>query len=228
VYHDFVDGEGFYSCADPMLSLKKNIIKANKELFIFLDHPEQTPDVKERIKLLMSQLNTYKVITIIFLFFLFNALICSIMILCSLTFTLSHDFFFFFIKEYLEPVQPRVGSSGATKMLQSPDVGGHTASRALFTSPSSTPHADRSHDTHRHASTPRSESREGGRYEDHSDVVEMDAFPGARCVTSMGTLPCTFFVNNNGLPLKQSRLSGSFKSYFDRLMFSSYKNHLDY
>ena len=55
---------------------------------------------------------------------------------------------FFFIKEYLEPVHPGVGSSGATKMLQSPDAGGHTAARALFTSPSSTPHADRSHDTH--------------------------------------------------------------------------------
>jgi hypothetical protein len=55
---------------------------------------------------------------------------------------------FFFIKEYLEPVQPRVGSSGATETLQSPNVGGHTTSRELFTSPSSTPHLDRSHDTH--------------------------------------------------------------------------------
>jgi hypothetical protein len=93
---------------------------------------------------------------------------------------------FFFIKEYLEPVQPGVGSSGATETLQSPDAGGHTAARALFTSPSSTPHLDRSHDTHRHASTPRSESRDGGRDEDHSDVVEMVAFPGARRVTSTG------------------------------------------
>jgi hypothetical protein len=74
---------------------------------------------------------------------------CSIMILCSLKFTLSHKKNFFFIKEYLDPVQPRVGSSGAKKTLQSPDVGGHTAARALFTSPSSTPHLDRSHDTHR-------------------------------------------------------------------------------
>jgi hypothetical protein len=65
VDHDSVDEEGFYSCADPMLSLKKNIIKANKELFSLLDRPEQTLDVKERIKLLMSQFNTYKVITII-------------------------------------------------------------------------------------------------------------------------------------------------------------------
>jgi hypothetical protein len=30
---------------------------------------------------------------------------------------------FFFIKTFLEPVQPGVGSSGATEMLQSPDAG---------------------------------------------------------------------------------------------------------
>jgi hypothetical protein len=65
VDHDSADEEGFYSCADLMLLLKKKIIKANKELVSLLDRPEQTPDVKERIKLLMSQLNTYKVITII-------------------------------------------------------------------------------------------------------------------------------------------------------------------
>jgi hypothetical protein len=91
VDHDSFDEEGFYSCIDLMLSLKKNIIKANKELFSLLYHPEQTTYVKERIKLLMSQVNTYKVITIIFFFFWFNALICSIMILCYLTFTLSHE-----------------------------------------------------------------------------------------------------------------------------------------
>ena len=152
------------------------------------------------------------------------------MILCSLTFTLSHEKnIFFFIKEYLEPVQPRVGSSGTTETLQSPDVGSHTASRALFNSPSSTPHLDRSHDTHQQASTPRSESRDGGRDEDHSDVVEMVAFPRARRVTRTGTLPCTFLVDDNGLPLKQSRLLGSFNSYFNRLIMSfSYKNLLDY
>jgi hypothetical protein len=59
-------------------------------------------------------------------------------------------------------------------------------------------------------------------------VVEMVSFPGARCVTSMGTLPCTFLVDDNGLPLKQSRLPGSFNSYFNCLMLSSYRNHLDY
>ena len=55
----------------------------------------------------------------------------------------------FFIKEYLEPVQSRVGSSGSTETLQSPDAGGHTAAKELFTSPSYTPHLDRSHETHR-------------------------------------------------------------------------------
>jgi hypothetical protein len=69
VDHDSTDEEVFYSCADPMISLKKKIIKYNKELFSLLDSPEQTLDVKERIKLLMSQLNTYKVITIIYFIF---------------------------------------------------------------------------------------------------------------------------------------------------------------
>jgi hypothetical protein len=55
---------------------------------------------------------------------------------------------FFFIKEYLEPVQPRVGSSGTTEMLKSSDAGSHIAARALLTSPSSTTHLDRIHDTH--------------------------------------------------------------------------------
>ena len=61
---------------------------------------------------------------------------------------ISHKNIFFFIKEYLESVQPGVGSSGATETLQNPDAGGHTIARALFTSPYSTPHLDRSHDTH--------------------------------------------------------------------------------
>jgi hypothetical protein len=135
---------------------------------------------------------------------------------------------FFFIKRFLEPVQPGVGSSGAAEMLQSPDAGGHTTARVLFTSPSSTPNLDRSHDTHCQTSTHRSESRDGDR-DEAGDVVDMVAFPGARRVTSMGTLPCTFLVDDNGLPLKQSRLPGSFNSYFNRLMLSiSYTNHLDY
>jgi hypothetical protein len=136
---------------------------------------------------------------------------------------------FFYIKTFLEPVQPGVGSSGTTETLQSPDVGGHTIARVLFTSSSSTPNLDRSHDMHRQTSTPRSESRNGGRDEDHGDVVEMIAFPRSRCVTSTRTLPCTFLVDDNGLPLKQSRLPGSFNSYFNHLMLSfSYINHLDY
>ena len=110
-------------------------------------------------------------------------------------------------------------------MPQSPDARCHIVVRVLFTSPSSTPNLNRIHDTHRQTSTPRSESRDGGRDEDHSDVV---AFPGARHVTNKGTLPCTFLVDDNGLPLKQSRLSGSFNSYFNHLMLYSYKNDIDY
>jgi hypothetical protein len=134
---------------------------------------------------------------------------------------------FFFIKRFLEPVQPGVGSSGIAEMPQSPDVGCHTAARVLFTSPSSTPNLDRSHDTHRQASTQWSGSR-GGDRDEADDVVDMVAFPGARRVTNMGTLPCTFLVDDNKLPLKQIRLPGSF-SYFNCFMLSiSYTNHLDY
>jgi hypothetical protein len=65
VDHDSIDEEGFYSYVDSMVLLKKIIFKANKELVSLLDRLEQTLDVKEKIKLLMSQLNTYKAITII-------------------------------------------------------------------------------------------------------------------------------------------------------------------
>jgi hypothetical protein len=122
-----------------------------------------------------------------------------------------------------------VGSSGAKEMLQSPDASNHTATRVLFTSPSSTPNLDRIHDTHRHTFTPLSESRDGGRDEAHGDVVDMVAFPRDSRVKSTGTLPCTFLVDDNRLPLKQSRLPGSFNSYFNHLMLSfSYINHLYY
>jgi hypothetical protein len=60
-----IDEEGLYSSPDPMILLKRKIIKANKELDSLSDRLDQTPDVLERINLLMSQLNTYKVITII-------------------------------------------------------------------------------------------------------------------------------------------------------------------
>jgi hypothetical protein len=126
----------------------------------------------------------------------------------------------------LEPVQPGVGSSGATEMPQSPDTGHHIAAR-LFTSPSSTP-LDGSHDTHRQTSTQRPSSSRDGDRDEVDDVVDMGAFPGARRVTSMGTLPCTFLVDDNRLPLKQIRLPGSF-SYFNYFMLSiSNINHRDY
>jgi hypothetical protein len=37
-----------------------------------------------------------------------------------------------------------------------------------------------------------------------------------------------FLVDDNRIPLKQSRLPGSYNSYFNHLMLSSYINHLDY
>jgi hypothetical protein len=59
-------------------------------------------------------------------------------------------------------------------------------------------------------------------------VVDMGAFPGARCVTSTGTLPCTFLVEDNRLPLKKIRVLSSF-SYFNCFMLSiSNKNNPDY
>jgi hypothetical protein len=47
VDHDYADEDGFYSCANPMLLLKKNIIKDNKELVILLDRQrkDQAPYV---------------------------------------------------------------------------------------------------------------------------------------------------------------------------------------
>ena len=39
--------------------------------------------------------------------------------------------------------------------------------------------------------------------EEHDHITEFEAiFPGSSCVTSMGTLPVTFLVNNELIPLK--------------------------
>jgi hypothetical protein len=70
----------------------------------------------------------------------------------------------------LEPVQPNVGSSGIVEMPQSPDVGCHTTARVLFTSPSSTPNLDKSHETHRQTCPQWSGSR-GGDRDEANDVV---------------------------------------------------------
>jgi hypothetical protein len=58
-----------------------------------------------------------------------------------------------------------------------------------------------------------------GDIDEVDDVVDMGAFSRARHVTSMGTLLCTFFVDDNGLPLKKIRLPCSF-SYFNYFMLS--------
>jgi hypothetical protein len=100
-----------------------------------------------------------------------------------------------------------VGSSGTVaQMPQIPDVGPRIPSR-LFSSPPSTP-LDGIHDTHPQATTQPGSG--GGDRDEPDDVDYMVAFPGVRCVTSMGTLPCTFMVNEEGLPLKKIRLPGSF------------------
>jgi hypothetical protein len=61
--HDLIGEEKLYSSHDPIM-IHKKIIKANKECcLLYLE--DQTPKVKQRIKLVMTQLRTYKVITII-------------------------------------------------------------------------------------------------------------------------------------------------------------------
>jgi hypothetical protein len=160
--------------------------------------------------------------------FFLNVLICSITKLYFLTFTLSHEKnILFFIKRFLEPVHPGVGSSGTAKTPQCPDISCHIVYRVLFTTPYSTPNLDRSHDTHRHESTQWSRYR-GGDRDEAGDVVEIVSFSGAKHVTNTRTLPCTFLVDDNKLPLKPIRLPGSF-SYFNYFMLSiSYTNHLDH
>jgi hypothetical protein len=146
--------------------------------------------------------------------------------LCYLTFTLSQEKTFSFLKRDFWSM---FNSVLVVVALQSLDASGHTVFRVLFTSPSSTPNLDRIHDAHLQTSTHRLESRNGGRDEAHGDVVDMVSFPGARRVTSTGTLSCTFLVDDNGISLKQSILPSSFNSYFNRLMlFFSYTNHLGY
>ena len=54
-----------------MILIRKNINKGNNELAHLLDILDQTPEVEERIKEVMTMLKTYKVITIISSGFIF-------------------------------------------------------------------------------------------------------------------------------------------------------------
>jgi len=56
---------------DPMVLIRKNINKTNKQLAHLLDILDQTPEVEERIKEVMKRLKTYNVITIISIGFIF-------------------------------------------------------------------------------------------------------------------------------------------------------------
>jgi hypothetical protein len=61
----------FYECPDPMVLIRKKINKGNKELVHLLDILDQTLEVEERIKEVMTRLKTYKVITIVLSGFIF-------------------------------------------------------------------------------------------------------------------------------------------------------------
>jgi uncharacterized protein (DUF1778 family) len=54
-----------------MVLIKKNINKVNKELAHLLDILDQTSKVNERVREVMTRLNTYKEITIISSGFIF-------------------------------------------------------------------------------------------------------------------------------------------------------------
>ena len=100
-----------------------------------------------------------------------------------------------------------VDSSRATQIPQIPDVGPHIPT-TLFSSPPSTPLVG-SHDVHPHEAT--QPGSRGGDRDEADDLFDyIFSFLESRCVTNTGTLPGTFIVNKEGLPLKQVRLPGNF------------------
>jgi glucosamine 6-phosphate synthetase-like amidotransferase/phosphosugar isomerase protein len=71
-YDDFLGEMDLYESPDPMVLIKKKKInKANKELAHLLNILNQTLEVEERIREVMTRLKTYKVITIISSGFIF-------------------------------------------------------------------------------------------------------------------------------------------------------------
>jgi hypothetical protein len=66
-----LDERDLYEYPDLMVLIKKNINKVNKELANLLYILDQTPEVKKRIKEVMTRLNTYNVINIISSGFIF-------------------------------------------------------------------------------------------------------------------------------------------------------------
>jgi hypothetical protein len=68
---DSLEERDLYESLDPMVLIRKKINKENKELAHLLDILDQTLEVEERIKEVMTRIKTYKVITIISSGFIF-------------------------------------------------------------------------------------------------------------------------------------------------------------
>ena len=68
---DLLGERDLYEFSNPTILIRKMINKGNKELSHLLDILDQTPEVEERIKEVMTGLNTYKIITIISSGFIF-------------------------------------------------------------------------------------------------------------------------------------------------------------
>ena len=96
----------------------------------------------------------------------------------------------------MQLVVPVVSRSGNAQMSDIPDSGPQTP---LASSP----------DMHTQKATQPGPGG-GDRDEDNILVDYIVEFPGVRRVTSMGTLPDTFMVNNEGLPLKKVKLPNIF------------------
>ena len=63
--HDSLGQVDFYSSPNPKVLIYKKINKGNTKFDCMLDIVDKTPEIEERIFQVMTQLKTYKVITII-------------------------------------------------------------------------------------------------------------------------------------------------------------------
>jgi hypothetical protein len=68
---DSLGKRDLYAYPDTMVLINKNINQTNRELAHLLDILDKTLEVEERIREVMTRLNTYKVITIISSGFIF-------------------------------------------------------------------------------------------------------------------------------------------------------------
>jgi hypothetical protein len=51
----------------------------------------------------------------------------------------------------------------------------------------------------------------------NDDIVS--SFPGSSCVSSTGTIPCTFLVNEKGVPIKTLKIPGVFNCFNHLLLY---------